>query len=74
MIATMIQTAAVISVIFVHKLMATIGDIRVIIIFLLFIKLFRYSCIILIFFIKSSDFSFPVVSQSRVKPAKTIFS
>jgi len=39
MIAAMIQTAAVISVIFVHKPMATTGDIRVIIIFLLFIKL-----------------------------------
>ena len=74
MIIAIMQITKTTSDILLNKLRATIGDITVIIIFSLSLNLFRYFCIILIFFIKSSDFSFPVVSQSRVKRAKTIFS
>ena len=74
MIIAIMQITKTTSDILLNKLRATIGDITVIIIFSLSLNLFRYFCIILIFFIKSSDFSFPVVSQSRVKLAKTIFS
>jgi len=74
MIIRITQITKTISDILLSRLRATIGDIRVIIIFFLSLNLFRYFCIILIFFIKSLDFSFPPVSQSRLKRAKTIFS
>ena len=74
MIITITQITKTASDILVSQVRATIGDIRVIIILFLSLNLFRYFCIILIFFIKSSDFSFPPVSQSSVKRAKMIFS